>query len=146
MRHQFVTAATPQGVLSYAQGADGAVTPVGWCAVAPRSQYPRLRTMRAASATVDEPGLWSITCFVVRVGYRRQGVAGELLRGALDLARRQGARVIEAYPVDTTVRTSGSAALYTGTLSMYRKAGFTEVARTGPSRSTVRLTLQPATP
>ena len=53
--------------------------------------------------------------------------------------------MVEAYPVDTAARTTGSAALYTGTLSMYRTAGFTEVARTGPSRSTVRLTLQPAT-
>jgi GNAT superfamily N-acetyltransferase len=124
----------PHGVICYEQD-----RPVGWCAIAPRANYPRLLSMRAAAATQDEDGLWSVTCFVVRVGHRRQGLAAELLAGAVDLARRQGARTIEAYPVDPSVRPSGSAGLYPGPLSVYLAAGFTEVARTSPSRSIVRL-------
>jgi GNAT superfamily N-acetyltransferase len=97
--------------------------------------------MKAAQGTRDEDGLWSVTCFVVRVGHRRQGVAAALLRGAVDLARRHGARIVEGYPVDPSVRATGSSGLYQGPLSMYLHAGFTEVVRPSESRSIVRLTV-----
>ena len=136
MRDQVTTATVPHGVLAY----DGE-RPVGWCAVAPRGDYPRLQRMQAARATQDEDGLWSVTCFVVRVGHRRQGVATQLLRAAVDLAHRHGARLIEAYPVDASVRPTGSSGMYQGPLSMYLRAGFVEVARPSASRSVVRLAL-----
>lgn len=138
MRRQITTATVPHGVLAYDDG-----RPVGWCAVAPRADYPRLRRMQAAKATQDEPGLWSVTCFVVRVGHRRQGVAAQLLDAAVDFAGRHGGRVIEGYPVDPSVRPTGSSGLYQGPLSMYLRAGFTEVARPTASRSVVRLVLAP---
>ena len=96
---------------------------------------------RCAQATADEDGLWSVTCFVVRVGHRRQGVSTALLAGALDLARRRGARTVEAYPVDTAVKKASSADLYWGALALYERAGFAEVARPAPSRAVVRLEL-----
>ncbi|GIH15866.1 GNAT family N-acetyltransferase [Rugosimonospora africana] len=136
MRQQVTTATVPHGVLAY----DGE-RPVGWCAVAPRGDYPRLERMQGARATSDEDGLWSVTCFVVRVGHRRQGVATQLLRGAVDLARRHGARIVEAYPIDTSRRPAGAASLYQGPLSLYRRAGFVEVARPTESRAIVRLDL-----
>jgi GNAT superfamily N-acetyltransferase len=136
MRRQVTTTAVPHGVLAYDEE-----RPVGWCAVAPRSEYPRLASMRAAQATVDEDGLWSVTCFVVRVGYRRKGVAGHLLRGAVEFARRHGARTIEAYPVDPAARPTGASGLFQGPLPLYLHAGFTEVARPSSTRSVVRLSL-----
>jgi ribosomal protein S18 acetylase RimI-like enzyme len=136
MRQQVTSATVPHGVLAY----DGQ-RPVGWCAVAPRGDYPRLERMQAARGTTGEDGLWSVTCFVVRVGHRRQGVATELLRGAVDLARRHGARFVEAYPIDTSVRTVGAASLYQGPLSLYQRAGFVEVARPTGTRAIVRLDL-----
>lgn len=114
---------------------------VGWCGVAPRSRYPRLSHSQVALATADEDGLWSVTCFVVRTGFRRRGVGTALLAGALDLARRSGARSVEAYPVDTAVKKSSSAGLYVGALSLFERAGFVEVARPTPSRAVVRLAL-----
>lgn len=138
LQHQFSTAAVPHGLLAYDGG-----KPVGWCAVAPRADYPRLRRMRAAQATQDTDGLWSVTCFVVRVGYRRQGLTGRLLADAIEFAARHGARIVEAYPVDPTVRPTGSAGLYQGVLSTYLSAGFTEVARPSASRAVVRLVLAP---
>lgn len=135
-RAQVLESQVPLGVLAYE---DERV--VGWCGVAPRSRYPRLRRAVVARATSDEDGLWSVTCFVVRVGHRRQGVATTLLDGALDFARRHGARVVEAYPVDGAVRPGGSSAFYWGPLSLYLHAGFTEVARPTPSRAVVRLVL-----
>jgi GNAT superfamily N-acetyltransferase len=140
LHRQLTEATVPHGLLAY----DGEQKPVGWCAVAPRADYPRLRLMRAAQATQDSEGLWSVTCFVVRVGHRRRGLAGQLLEAAIEFAFRHGARIIEAYPVDPSVRPTGSAGLYQGTLSMYLRAGFTEVARPSASRSIVRLTGAPA--
>jgi GNAT superfamily N-acetyltransferase len=137
LRDQF-GAPVPPGVLAY----DDDGVPSGWCAVAPRADYPRLTTYRAASATADEDGLWAVTCFVVRVGARRQGLAQVLLDGAVHLARRHGARLVEAYPLDTTVRAASSAELFHGPLSVFLRAGFREVgARTSPARPVVRLTL-----
>jgi GNAT superfamily N-acetyltransferase len=128
----------PPGVLVY----DAAGQPSGWCAVAPRADYPRLTTYRAAAVTDDEDGLWSVTCFVVRVGSRRKGLSAELLDGAVDLARRHGARVVEAYPLDTSVRAASANELFHGPLSVFLGAGFREVGtRSSPARPVVRLTL-----
>jgi GNAT superfamily N-acetyltransferase len=143
LHRQLTEATVPHGLLAY-DGEDDQ-KPVGWCAVAPRRDYPRLRLnrMQAAQATQDMDGLWSVTCFVVRVGHRRLGLAGQLLGAAIEFAGRHGARIVEAYPVDPSVRPTGSAGLYQGALSMYLRAGFTEVARPSPSRSIVRLVLSP---
>jgi GNAT superfamily N-acetyltransferase len=127
----------PPGVLVYDDNGAAA----GWCGLAPRADYPRLARSAVAQATQDEDGLWAVTCFVVRVGHRRQGVSGTLLDGAVDLARRHGARVIEGYPIDLGVRTPSSSELYHGAFHVFQRAGFVEVARPKPDRPTVRLTL-----
>ena len=80
-----------------------------------------------------------MTCFVVPVVKRRQGLAGELLEGAVELARSRGATTVEGYPVDVAAASSASAAeLYHGTLSMFLSHGFREVARPSHRRATVR--------
>ena len=133
-----VAAAPPAGVLVY----DDEGTPSGWCAVAPRADYPRLTSYPVASVTTDEEGLWAVTCFVVRVGKRRQGLAEVLLDGAVDLARRYGARTVEGYPLDTSIRTASAGELFHGPLSTFQRLGFTEVgARTSKARAVVRLAL-----
>jgi hypothetical protein len=133
-----VGATPPPGVVGY----DAAGVPSGWCALAPRADYPRLATYRIAAATDGEEGLWAVTCFVVRVGARRKGMLDVLLDGALELARRHGARVVEAYPLDTTVRAASSAELFHGPLSVFLRAGFRAVGtRASPARPVVRLTL-----
>jgi len=121
--------------------------PVGWCAVEPRRNYPRL--LRHALVTegspdpADDASVWSVSCFVVRVGFRRRGVAGALLAAAVEHARRHGARLLEAYPVDVAARPGASAAdLYHGTLSQFLAAGFHEVSRPKPDRPVVHLTLR----
>src|SRR5882672_683548 len=43
------------GLLAYVDA-----QPVGWCAVAPREQYPRLATSRVLKP-VDEQAVWSVT-------------------------------------------------------------------------------------
>jgi GNAT superfamily N-acetyltransferase len=122
------------GVLAYKDG-----VPVGWCGVAPRQAFERLKNSRVL-APVDERPVWSITCFVVAKGFRRQGLMRPLLDGAVALARRHGAKTVEAYPIDPQ-RKMSSGELYTGAFSCFLAAGFREVARRSPHRPIVRLEL-----
>jgi ribosomal protein S18 acetylase RimI-like enzyme len=105
--------------------------PVGWVALAPRLDYPRL-ARSAKLKPVDDQPVWSITCFYIDRRQRHRGVAEQLLRAAVDHARARGGGLVEAYPIDTSERTSAASAdLYTGTLAMFERAGFHEVARRG---------------
>jgi GNAT superfamily N-acetyltransferase len=131
----------PPGVLAYRDG-----EPVGWCAVAPRPTYTRLPRMEVVRGTppdeLADPAVWSVTCFVVRVGHRRGGLSRALLDGAVRLAREAGARAVEGYPLDVAAKArTSSAELFHGPLSTFLAAGFREVARPRPARPVVRLEL-----
>jgi GNAT superfamily N-acetyltransferase len=132
--HQLVAAGPEPGLLAYVDG-----VPAGWVAVAPRDEYPRLDRSPKLRRLDDRP-VWSITCFTIDRRHRRRGVAAALLDAAVDFARQRGAEVVEAYPIDTAARKRSSADLYTGTLAMFQRAGFEEVARRG-GRPIVRRTL-----
>jgi ADP-ribose pyrophosphatase YjhB (NUDIX family) len=129
--------APPPGVVGYDE--DG--TPAAWCGIGRRTGYPRLATSLVSKATEDADGLWAVVCFVVRVGRRRKGLSSAVLDGALELARRHGARAIEAYPIDLSVRAPSSSELYHGAFHVFQRAGFTEIARPKPDRPVVRLSL-----
>jgi GNAT superfamily N-acetyltransferase len=127
------------GVIAYLDG-----EPVGWCAVEPKAHYERLRRSKIVTEgsreDPDDASVWAVTCFVVRVGFRKKGIGGTLLRAAVDQARELGARVIEGYPVDTAVRAKApSAELYHGTLSLFTAAGFEVVSRPTRDRAVVAL-------
>jgi GNAT superfamily N-acetyltransferase len=130
-----VVAGPPPGVLGYVGG-----SPVGWCAVAPREAYPRLERSRVM-ARVDERPVWSVTCFFVARGFRRRGLSLPLLRAAVALARRHGARVVEGYPNELPARTADPF-VWMGLAATFRAAGFEEVARRAPTRPIVRLPLR----
>ena len=124
----------PPGLIGYREG-----TPVGWISLGPRADYAKLARSPTMKAVDDQP-VWSIVCFVVPSEYRQQGVARELLAGAIRWARRRGVRLLEAYPVDRS-HPSASDAPWFGTLAMFDEAGFEEVARRKPARPIVRLQL-----
>lgn len=130
MRRQ-VRAGVVPGILAY--DAEG---PVGWCAVEPRSAYPRLSRSRTL-APVDDSPVWSVPCFFVARRARGTGLTTALLAAAADHARRAGAEVLEGYPVDPRGQTA-DAWLYTGLASTFGRAGFSEVARRSPTRPVVR--------
>jgi acetyltransferase (GNAT) family protein len=50
--------------------------------------------------------VWSLSCFYVRKGYRRQGVTSALIGAALKAARRTRAPALEAYPLDADLTPS----------------------------------------
>ena len=136
-----VSAATVSpGLIAYADG-----EPAGWAAVEARPGYRRLTTMMVAAASPEpqgDPAVWAVTCFVVRVGYRKRGVSAALLAGAMEFARSHGARLLEGYPVDVAEKKTSSADLFHGALSTFLSAGFEVVARPSDGRAVVQLALQ----
>jgi GNAT superfamily N-acetyltransferase len=128
------------GILAYREG-----EPVGWCSVGPRGDFHRLSRSRVLPR-IDALPVWSVICFVVRAGYRGQGVASEMLRGAAAFAREHGADVLEGYPADTKGHRISGAFAYTGTRLMFERVGFVKVADTasrtgGVPRVVMRLDL-----
>jgi GNAT superfamily N-acetyltransferase len=117
---------TTSGLVAYLDG-----EPVGWCAVEPRTAYPRmLRDVRVPwvgrTEDKDDDGVWAVTCFVTRTGYRRRGITHSLARAAVDFARQRGARALEGYPI--TTKDVILSELHVGTVGAFEAAEFTEVS------------------
>lgn len=114
--------------------------PVGWCALAPRSDYPALARSRVMKP-IDDQSCWSVSCLFVRRNYRKKGAATGLLKAAVKHARSQGAQILEGYPTEPGEKNIPAAFAWTGIPSAFEKAGFTEVARRSPTRPIMRITL-----
>jgi len=128
-----------RGLVAYLDG-----EPVGWCAVEPRTAYPRLLDSPVPWAGRDEdPGddsVWAVTCFVTRAGFRRRGVSYALARAAVDYARARGARALEGYAMITKPGQEVAwGELYVGSRSIFAAAGLAEVSRPTPRRVVMRI-------
>ena len=118
--------------------------PVGWVAVEPRTAYPRLAKVRTVWSGRQEDktddGVWAVTCFVTRKGYRKRGITYALAAATVGFARDQGARALEAYPMITSPGkeiTWGE--LHVGSRQVFADAGFTEVSHPSPRRVVMRM-------
>src|SRR5262245_48774700 len=134
---QIVNAGEIPGILAYAGG-----QAVGWCAIAPRENYPLLERSRILKR-VDEEPVWSITCFFVAKPFRRQGVTLQLITAAVEYARERGATLVEAYPVEPRSEEMPVVFAYTGFAATFREAGFVEVARRSETRPMMRYRVSP---
>ncbi len=106
--------------------------PVGWIAVAPRSEFARVDASRA-TPRVDDEDVWIIPCVTVRKTDRGRGIALALIRAAVTYATEKGAPIIEAYPRAGTTRTGDDNA-YFGTQPLFRRAGFRVVRKPEKNR------------
>lgn len=121
------------GLLAYA-GAEA----VGWCALAPRADYPALERSRILQPVDDQP-CWSVACLFVHRKYRKQGVATGLLKAAAIHVRSRGGKILEGYPVEPKSDKAIPAAFaWTGVPSAFIAAGFEEVARRSETRPIMR--------
>ncbi|MET0886386.1 MAG: GNAT family N-acetyltransferase [Mycetocola sp.] len=140
LRGELQSDAPPPALIAYADG-----EAAGWVRVGPRPAQVRISRTRDIIANtplaLDDPDAWAVTCFVVRREHRGEGLNARLLAAAVDFAREHGARVIEAYPVDTRVGKRSTNELYHGVLSVFLAAGFRETARPKPDRPIVALEL-----
>ncbi len=110
--------------------------PIGWCQYGQRTELPRIdnsRNYREVRSRNGREKLWRITCFVIDKRYRRRGVARLALIAALDSIRKNGGGLVEAYPVIKTDQ--GPNYMYSGTVSMFEKAGFKTVAPLSTGRT-----------
>jgi GNAT superfamily N-acetyltransferase len=132
--------ATCSGLVAYLEG-----QPVGWCAVAPRMDHPRLlRNNRVPwqgrREDKHDPSVWAATCFIIRAGFRRRGITYALARAAVDFARQRGARALEGYPMLTEPGQDVTwGELHVGTRSIFEAAGFKEVSRPTIRRVVMRI-------
>ncbi len=131
MQKSIVDAKVIPGLIAYSEG-----YPIGWIAIEPRSQYPKLAYSRILKP-VDEQEVWSITCFFVEKKHRRKGVTVELLKASVAHAKKHGAKIVEGYPTDVK-QNEAPPFIFTGVASAFKRAGFTEVARTAPTRPIFR--------
>jgi GNAT superfamily N-acetyltransferase len=121
----------PIGLLGYIDD-----NPIAWCSIAPRSTYRPLGGEDESSGRAGE--VWSLVCFFIRREFRGQGVTEQLIEAAADYAKRNGATVLEAYPVDP-----GSPSYrFMGYVPTFEAAGFEEIGRAGTRRHVMRRTLR----
>jgi GNAT superfamily N-acetyltransferase len=136
-----ISTGPPPGLVAYVDG-----EAAGWVRVGPRTRQVRIGRTRIINSSTDEPlddeSVWAVSCFVVRKEHRKQGLNAKLLDAAVDFARKHGARIVEAYPIDPDAGAKKSANdLFHGVISTFENAGFTEVARPKPDRPIVALAL-----
>lgn len=128
---QIVESGNVPGILAYHNG-----KPVGWCSVAPREDFPvvlRSPTLKP----IDEKPVWSIVCFFVSKPYRNSGLTHLLIQAAIRYAKKHGARIIEAYPIDIHAKYI-EYERYSGLTTTYEKEGFKEVFRRSERRPIMR--------
>lgn len=118
--------------------------PVGWIAIAPRTELKRIDTSRA-TPRVDDEDVWVIPCITVRPTARGRGIALALIRAALAYAAKQGAPAVEAYPRAGAQHTNDDNA-YFGTEPLFRRAGFKVIRKPlkRPGNWVARVTMRAA--
>lgn len=115
------------GLLAYVDGG-----PAAWCSVASRTTF--VKPGGVALPGEDPAAVWSLTCFYVASRLRRRGLMGLLIEEALRHARRNGAAVVEAYPVES----DAPSYRFCGFAPVFAAHGFEEVGRAGLRRRVMR--------
>lgn len=132
-----VTKGKAQGFLAFV-----GEEPVGWLAAGPRRDFQKLD--RAPSLKVDDADrVHALPCFFVKSGHRGQGVASALLAAAVKGLEKDGATVLEGYPVKPSKPGAPipAAFAYTGTVPLFTKAGFEVVQPKATGKQRVRRAL-----
>lgn len=124
---QHVAEGIPIGLLGYLHS-----EPVAWCSIAPRTTYRGLGGQKDADEYPEV--VWSLACFFIRRELRGEGLTKQLIEAAVQHAAKQGATVVEAYPVDP----DSPSYRFMGYVQTLSSAGFHEVGRAGTRRHVMR--------
>jgi GNAT superfamily N-acetyltransferase len=112
--------------------------PVAWVSIAPKETYNKL----GGPDPVEGEIVWSLACMILRPTHRHRGLAYELIAAAVELATRNGATIVEAYPVDP----ESPSYRYMGFVPAFERAGFVEVQMAGSRRHVMRFHINSRTP
>ena len=113
-------------------------TPVAWCQFGPAEGFPRYdrgRAYRKLTLEPDEIPQWRISCLFADKHRRREGLAKFALHAAIAGIRKRGGGVVEAFPLDVPGTTHPQ---FTGSIKMYKREGFREIARLGKNTVLMR--------
>ena len=128
LMHSRVEHGTTIGLLGYLEG-----EPVAWVSIAPRDTY---RDLGGPEAKAGE-AIWSLACMYVRRHLRGSGYGMDLIEAAKAYAKRRGATVLEAYPVDP----DSPSYRFMGFVPAFERLGFTRHGKAGSRRQVMRLSL-----
>jgi GNAT superfamily N-acetyltransferase len=88
----------------------------------------------------DDDGVWAVTCFVVRKGFRKQGLTYELAAAAVEHARGNGAAAVEAYPMIAAPGQNVTwGEMHVGARQVFEEAGFAQVTHPTKRRFVMRV-------
>jgi predicted GNAT family acetyltransferase len=116
----------PIGLLAYIHK-----EPVAWCSIAPRETYRRI----GGDETKDN--VWSIACFYIKKDFRKEGISNILIASAINYAKENNAKYVEAYPVDD----NSPSYRFMGYVKQFEKAGFRYVKKEGKRRNVMIMDL-----
>ncbi len=129
---QLVSDKKPTGLIGFYED-----TPVAWCALSPRQDFKRLEKSRVHKP-IDDKEVWSIPCTFVAKEFRKHGISVMLLKGAIEYAKQERIKILEAYPTIPTQDNMPDGFLWIGHFRTFEKAGFKIVDRTSKHRPMVR--------
>jgi len=112
--------------------------PIGWCSISPRDTLTRLENSNLLKRIDDVP-VWSITCLFVKKEFRRQDISSLLISEAAKFAFKNGALVVEAYPIIPKKKEVPEIFAFTGFASAYKKAKFKIVRKPNENRLIMRI-------
>jgi predicted GNAT family acetyltransferase len=135
-----IEAGPPPGLLAFDDG-----QAVGWMQIGPRADVPEWNNAGRGSAPVDpgdrsDPAAWAISCFFLRTKARGKGLTHRLVEGGLAFAKENGARSVEACPINLS-KGSHSVGLFVGSTRVFEKAGFSKLVERKAGRPLMRYVL-----
>ncbi len=118
---------------------------IGWMQIGPRHDVrewnkPKRCTAPMEDGPADDPNVWAVSCFFFASRERGKGLSHAMLAAGIAHARANGARMLEASPMDKA-RQSKSIGLFVGSTSVFVKAGFSTMAVRKEGRPLMRLVL-----
>jgi len=116
--------ASARGLVAVDRDAGDAV--VGWMKLAPHESVPKLTGLPVYRALLAEPGTWTVGCFLVHPGERREGIARALLAAAESHVHAWGGRVLLGYPRRSTEPLHDEEA-WQGPERLFVELGFTPI-------------------
>jgi GNAT superfamily N-acetyltransferase len=135
-----VEAGPPPGMLALRQ--DRAI---GWMQIGPRADVPQWNNPGRSSSPLDDGSaedcsVWAVSCFFFASKERGKGLSHLMLSAGIEHARANGARFLEASPMDKA-KQSKSIGLFVGSTSVFQKAGFATMMTRKEGRPLMRLVL-----
>jgi GNAT superfamily N-acetyltransferase len=116
----------------------------GWCQFGSPEELTRIKHRREYEKDAPPRPDWRITCFFVDKGHRGQGIARVGLEGALDQIARAGGGRVEAISEVTADREAAGRFLFSATVELFEKYGFTRVRQVGKHAWIVSRIVHPA--